>query len=125
MEPTLSRPRQPSLVRPYLTLALAVASELTGTTALKYADGFSNPLPSAVVVATYLAAFYLLSATLQELPVGLVYATWAAAGIVGAAVIGAVAFDEPVDAAGLVGIGLIVAGVAVLNLLSETYAPVH
>jgi small multidrug resistance pump len=110
-------------MRSYLYLAVAIASEVTGTAALKYSDGFSELVPTAVVVAGYLGAFYLLSLTLQELPVGLVYATWSGIGIVAAALLGVVLFDEPVDAAGIAGMALIVAGVAVLNLVSETYAP--
>jgi small multidrug resistance pump len=108
-----------------LTLAAAIASEVAGTTALKYADGFTEPLPSAVVVVGYLGAFYLLSLTLRELPVGLVYATWSAVGIVAAAGIGAVLFDESLDAAAVAGLGLRLAGVVVLNVFSEAYAPAH
>ena len=83
-----------SPVHPYLALTLAIASELAGTTALKYSDGFTNPLPSAVVIVGYLGAFYLLSLTLQDLDLGLVYATWAAAGVVGSVAIGVALFEE-------------------------------
>jgi small multidrug resistance pump len=112
-------------MQPYLALALAILSELVGTTALKYADGFANPLPSVVVVAGYLGAFYLLSVTLQSLDLGLVYATWAVVGIVGSVCIGIVLFEESIDAAGLAGLALIVAGVVVINLFSEAYTPAH
>ncbi len=110
-------------MRSYLYLAVAIASEVTGTAALKYSDGFSELVPTAIVVVGYLSAFYLLSLTLQELPLGLVYATWSGIGIVAAALLGVFLFDEPVDAAGVAGMALIIAGVAVLNLVSETYAP--
>ncbi len=112
-------------MHPYLTLALAIVSELAGTTALKYSDGFSNPLPSAVVIVGYLGAFYLLSLTLQDLDLGLVYATWAALGIVGSVAIGVTLFDESIDLAGVVGVLLVLAGVVVLNLFSEAYTPAH
>jgi small multidrug resistance pump len=112
-------------MRPYLTLALAIAAEVTGTTALKLSDGFANPLPSAVVVVGYLASFYLLGLVLEDLPVGLVYATWAATGIVLTALVGVVAFDERLDAAGLVGMTCIVAGVVTLTVFSEAYSPAH
>ena len=112
-------------MREYLYLGAAIAAEVAGTTALKFSNGFENPLPSLVVVTGYLGSFYLLSLTLQELPIGLVYATWSAVGIVAAALVGVVLFDESVDAAGLAGIALIIAGVAVLNLLSESYTPAH
>ncbi|ELK49887.1 Quaternary ammonium compound-resistance protein qacE, partial [Haloferax sp. BAB-2207] len=84
-------------MNPYVLLAGAIASELVGTTALKLSAGFSKPLPSLGVVAGYGLAFYLVSLTLEELPIGVVYGTWAALGIVGVAAIGVVAFDEPVD----------------------------
>lgn len=105
-------------VNPYLLLAGAICSELVGTTALKLSEGFSRPLPGIGVVAGYGLAFYLLALTLEDLPVGVVYGTWAAVGIVGVAAIGAVVFEEPVDAAGVAGIGLIVAGVYVVNVVS-------
>ncbi|OYR69598.1 QacE family quaternary ammonium compound efflux SMR transporter [Halorubrum ezzemoulense] len=88
------------------------------STSLKLSEGFTRPLPSLVVVLGYGAAFYLLSVTLEELPVGVVYGTWAAIGIVGVAAIGIVAFDEPIDAVGVIGILLIIAGVYCLNGLS-------
>ncbi|WP_327051820.1 DMT family transporter [Halomicrococcus gelatinilyticus] len=112
-------------MREYLFLGLAILSEITGTAALKLSDGFTRPLPSVVVVVGYLGAFYLLSLTLESLPIGLVYATWSAVGIVGAALLGVVVFDEGIDAAAVIGMTLIVAGVAVLNLLSDAYSPAH
>jgi len=105
-------------MNPYLLLASAIVSELLGTTALKLSDGFSNPVPSLGVVVGYGLAFYLVSLTLEELPVGVVYGTWAALGIVGVAAIGVVVFDEPLDLAGVVGIFLILGGVYCLNVLS-------
>ncbi|NHN41365.1 multidrug efflux SMR transporter [Halorubellus sp. JP-L1] len=110
-------------MREYLYLGAAIAAEVSGTTALKFTSGFTNPVPTAVVVVGYLSSFYLLSLTLQELPVGLVYATWSAVGIVAAALVGVVMFDEAVDTAGIAGICLIIAGVVVLNVVSDAYTP--
>ncbi|MFC4449177.1 DMT family transporter [Halorussus aquaticus] len=112
-------------MREYLYLGGAIAAEVTGTAALKFSDGFANAVPSLVVVLGYVGSFYLLSLTLQELPIGLVYATWSAVGIVAAALLGVVVFDEPVDVAGVVGMALIVGGVVVLNLFSDAYSPAH
>ena len=112
-------------MREYLYLGAAIAAEVTGTTALKFSEGFTNVVPSLVVVVGYVGSFYLLSLTLQELPIGLVYATWSAIGIVAAALLGVVLFDEPIDAAGLVGMALVVGGVVVLNLFSDAYSPAH
>lgn len=107
---------------PYLLLALAICSELVGTTALELSDGFSKPVPSTVVLLGYGVAFYLVSLTLEELPIGVVYGTWAALGIVGVAAIGVVAFDEPVDLPGVLGILLILGGVYVVNVVSDMSA---
>lgn len=109
----------------YVALTLAIASEVAGTTALKLSDGFANLVPSVGVVLGYLASFYFLGLVLEELPVGLVYATWAAVGIAGTAGVGLVVFDESLDVAGIVGLVLVVAGVIVLNVYSEAYAPAH
>lgn len=112
-------------MREYVYLAAAITAEVTGTTALKFSDGFSALVPTAVVVVGYVSSFYLLSLTLQELPIGLVYATWSAVGIVGAAGAGLVLFDESVDPAAVAGFVLILAGVVCLNVLSDAYTPAH
>ncbi|WP_251341428.1 DMT family transporter [Haloplanus halophilus] len=109
-------------MNPYVLLAAAILSEVLGTTALKLSQGFSRPIPSLGVLVGYAAAFYCLSLALEELPVGVVYGTWAAVGIVAIAAIGVVAFDEQVDAAGAVGIALVVAGVYCLNVVSDMSA---
>ncbi|MFC4408339.1 DMT family transporter [Haloarchaeobius iranensis] len=109
-------------MHPYALLAAAIVSELVGTTALKLSDGFSKPLPSLAVVVGYGVAFYLVSLTLEELPIGVVYGTWAALGIVGVAGIGVVLFDEPVDLAGALGILCILVGVYAVNVVSEMAA---
>lgn len=109
-------------MNPYVLLAGAIVFELFGTTALKLSDGFTNPLPSLGVVVGYGVAFYLVSLTLEDLSIGVVYGTWAALGIVGVAAIGVVVFDETFDLAGAVGIALILGGVYCVNILSEMSA---
>ncbi len=103
----------------YVLLALAIVSEVTATTALKLSDGFTRVAPSAVVVLGYGISFYLLSICLRTMNVGFVYAIWAGAGIALIALIGVVALGERVDAAGLLGLGLIIAGIVVLNVFSR------
>ncbi|PSQ10943.1 QacE family quaternary ammonium compound efflux SMR transporter [Halobacteriales archaeon QS_5_70_15] len=105
-------------MRPYLLLAGAMAAEVFGTSALNVSQGFTRPLPTVGVFVGYALSFYLLSLVLEEFPVGLVYATWSAVGIVGITLVGVVAFDEGVDVAGVLGIGPVVAGVYVLNVVS-------
>jgi small multidrug resistance pump len=103
---------------PYALLGAAILSELVGTTALKLSAGFTRPVPSVGVVLGYGAAFYLVSLAVEELPIGVVYGTWAALGIVGVAAIGVVVFGESVDLAGGVGILLVLAGVYCLTVVS-------
>ena len=106
----------------WLSLVLAILAEVIGTSALKASDGFSRLWPSAIVVAGYGAAFYLLSLTLRQIPIGIAYAVWSGAGTILITVIGVLLFRQKIDLAGIVGIGLIVAGVLVLNLLSRSSA---
>jgi len=106
-------------MNPYALLVAAILSELVGTTALKLSDGFSKPMPSLAVVVGYGLAFYLLSLTLEELPVGPVYATWAALGIVGVTAVGVVGFGERLDGAAIVGLAFILVGVYCLNVVSD------
>src|SRR5215218_5301346 len=97
-------------------LSLAIAVEVGATISLRYSDGFTKLVPSALVVVGYATSFYLLSRILRELSVGTTYAIWAGAGTAAIALIGIVVLGEPADAVKLVSIALIVAGVIGLNL---------
>lgn len=101
---------------PALFLAIAIGSEVAGTIALKYTDGFTRPVPSAIVVGGYALSFWMLALVLKEMPVGLAYAVWAAVGTAMVAAIGIVAFGEPAGTLKLLSLGLIIAGVVGLNL---------
>nr|WP_314546556.1 multidrug efflux SMR transporter [uncultured Massilia sp.] len=101
-------------------LAIAIVSETIATTALKASEGFSRPLPSILVVVGYGLAFYFLSLTLRTIPLGVTYAVWSGVGIVLVTVAGWVLFGQKLDAGALAGIGLILAGVLVMNLFSKT-----
>lgn len=106
----------------WLLLTLAILAEVIGTSALKASAGFSRLAPSIVVTLGYAAAFYFLSLALKHIPVGVAYAVWSGAGTVLIALIGVLAFRQKIDAAGMFGIALIVAGVLVLNLWSKSGA---
>mgnify|MGYP003583550713 CR=1 FL=1 len=103
-----------------LYLAGAIAAEVVATSALKASEGFTRTGPSLVVAIGYGIAFYLLSLTLKTIPVGLAYAIWSGVGVVLIALIGWLVLKQPLDAAGMVGIGLIVAGVLVIQLFSHS-----
>lgn len=104
----------------YVFLAIAIVSEVIATSALKATDEFSRFWPSVLVIAGYVCAFYFLTLALRVLPVGIAYAIWAGLGIVLVAIVGAVLYGQRLDLAGTVGIGLIVTGVLVINLLSKS-----
>jgi len=101
-----------------LALALAILCEVVATSALKASEGFSRLVPSLVVVAGYGAAFYFLSLALRTIPVGVAYAVWSGVGIVLIAAIGWVLYAQKLDAMALFGMGLIIAGVIVVNVFS-------
>lgn len=104
----------------WLFLSVAIAAEVIGTSFLKSSEGFTRPGPSAVVVVGYLIAFYFLSLTLKTMPVGIAYAVWAGAGVALITLVGWVFFAQKLDAAALIGIGLIVTGVVVINFFSSS-----
>jgi multidrug transporter EmrE-like cation transporter len=104
----------------YLFLTIAILSEVAGTAALKASAEFTRPIPSLIVVAGYATAFVCLSLTLRTIPVGIAYAIWAGLGIVLVTAIAWILHGQKLDAWAWVGMGLIVSGVAVLNLLSRS-----
>ncbi|MDQ0506261.1 DMT family transporter [Xanthobacter agilis] len=106
----------------YLYLAVAIVAEVIATSALKSTDGFTRLVPSLVVGFGYVVAFYCLSVTVRELPVGVVYAIWSAVGIVLVAAFAWIYLGQALDWPAIVGLGLIVVGVVVVNLFSKTVA---
>jgi small multidrug resistance pump len=100
----------------YLTLAAAILAEVLGTTAMKYSNGFTKLWPSLGTAVGYLIAFFLLAQTLKTMSVGTAYAIWSGLGTATVAVIGMVFIGEAVNAARILGIMLVIAGVVVLNL---------
>lgn len=104
----------------YVNLLVAIAFEVVATSALKATDGFTRLWPSLLALAGYGCAFYFLSLTLRTIPVGIVYAVWSGAGVVLITAIGFLWFRQAIDLPGLLGIGLILAGVLVINLFSGT-----
>ncbi|QEM80404.2 DMT family transporter [Halomonas binhaiensis] len=103
----------------YLYLALAIVAEVIATSALKASEGFSRFWPSVLVVAGYLSAFYLLALVLRSVPVGIAYALWAGLGIVLVALVGIVVYGEKPDFPAVLGMAMIVGGVAIIQLFSS------
>ncbi|HEF5873317.1 TPA: multidrug efflux SMR transporter [Burkholderia cenocepacia] len=106
----------------YAWLAIAIVAEVIGTSALRAADGFTRLWPSVLVVAGYGIAFYCLSLTLRTMPVGIIYAVWSGAGIVLITLVAMLLYRQVPDVPAVIGLGLIIAGVVVLNLFSKMQA---
>lgn len=104
-------------MNPWLTLTLAGLLEIGWAVGLKYAEGFTRPLPSAVTIAAMVASMWLLSQAARTLPIGTAYAVWTGIGAVGTAILGMLLFGEPRTVLRLTCIVLIVAGIVGLKLL--------
>ncbi len=104
----------------YMYLFLAIVAEVIATSALKTAEGFTKLGPSVLVIVGYAAAFYLLSVVLRSMTVGIAYAIWSGVGIVLVALVGAIIFREIPDLPAMIGIGMIIGGVAVIHTFSHT-----
>jgi small multidrug resistance pump len=103
----------------YTYLMVAIFAEVMATSALKSCDGFTRLVPSIIVLIGYSISFFALSLAVREIPIGYAYAIWCGIGIVVIAAVGYFYYRQPVDFAGLCGIGLIMGGVLVLNLFSK------
>ena len=101
-------------------LLVAIVAEVIATSALKASYGFSRLWPSAITVVGYCIAFYCLSLTLKHMPVGVAYAVWSGLGVVLITAVSWIMFGQKLDAAALLGMGLIVAGVIVMNVFSKS-----
>ena len=97
----------------WVYLLIAILTEVVATSALKASHSFTRLGPSLLTVAGYLVAFYCLSLTLREMPVGVAYAIWCGVGIV-------LVFGQRLDMGAIVGMALIIAGVIVINVFSKT-----
>nr|WP_211092007.1 multidrug efflux SMR transporter [Vibrio agarilyticus] len=103
-------------------LVIAIVAEVIATTSLKASDGFTKLLPSLIVVVGYGCTFFFLSLTLRTIPLGVAYAIWSGVGVALVTAIAWVFYGQKLDLAAMVGIGLIVAGVVVLNAFSRASA---
>ena len=104
----------------WIYLIVAIVAEVIATSALKASDGFSKLWPSALTVLGYCVAFYCLSLTLRNIPVGVAYAGWSGLGVVLITAVSWILFGQKLDAPALIGMGLIVAGVIVMNVFSKS-----
>ena len=104
----------------WVYLGLAIFAEVAGSAAPKQSIGFTRPSFAFLSVASFAVALFFLSLALRTVPLGIAYAMWAGIGIVLISLIGVVVFRQTLDFAAIAGIGLIVAGVIVINTLSNS-----
>ena len=104
----------------WLYLGLAIICEVIATSALKASSGFTRPVPTVILAVGYTAAFYFLSLTLRSIPVGIAYAVWSGVGVVLISLVAWLLYGQELDVPAMLGMGLIVVGVIVLNLFSKT-----
>ena len=104
----------------YLYLGIAIVAEVIATSALKASEGFTRLGPSLVVLLGYGIAFFFLSLTLRTIPTGIAYAIWSGIGIVLISAVGWVWFKQTLDLPAIIGLGLIILGVVVVQVFSKT-----
>ncbi len=104
----------------WLLLSIARVAEVTATSALKASEGFTKLAPSIVVIIGYGIAFFFLSLTLKDVPIGIAYAIWSGAGITLISIIGYFYYRQGLDIPAIAGIILIITGIIVINLFSKS-----
>lgn len=100
---------------PWALVLIAGFLETAWALGLKYSEGFTRPIPSALTILGALASFWLLSLAMKSLPVGTAYAVWVGIGAVGTALAAVILLDEPFTPLRLVGIAAIVGGIVTLK----------
>ncbi|SIS50431.1 DMT family transporter [Phaeovulum vinaykumarii] len=108
------------MLRTYLLLTVAVLFETFGSTCLQASQQFTKLWPTLGAVVGFAGAFWFFVQVLKVLPLGITYALWSGLGIILTAISGRIFFAQKLDAAALAGLGLIILGIAVINLFSKT-----
>jgi len=106
----------------FIILFFAILSEVIATSALKFSEGFTKIIPSALVFIGYGLSFYLLSISLKVMPIGLTYAIWSGVGLILTVFAGSILWNETLDWARITGIILILAGIIMINIVSKSPA---
>ena len=105
----------------YIYFIAAIISEVVATSALKASEQFTKLIPSLIVIIGYCISFYLLTLVLRTIPIGITYAIWSGVGIVLVALVGAILYKQIPDIPAVIGMGLIIAGVVIINVYSKTF----
>lgn len=110
------------MIMAYVYLLVAILSEVIASTALRATKGFTQLVPSLITVVGYAVSFYALSQTLNAFKLGIVYAIWSGIGMVLITILGWLIYGQKMDWPALIGIGLIIAGVVIIQLFSQQAA---
>ena len=103
----------------YAYLSIAIIAEVIATSALNASEEFTRFVPSILVIAGYGIAFYCLSLVLRTIPLGIAYAIWCGIGVALISIVGVVLYKQPLDWPAVIGIALIIAGVATIHFYSR------
>ena len=101
-------------------LFIAILLETVGTSMLKMSEQFSKLFPTLLTIIAYIGAFYFLSLTLKSIPVGIAYALWSGIGIIIISFIGYFFFKQSLDLPAIIGLALIITGVVIINVFSQS-----
>ena len=104
----------------YAYLFVAIVAEVVATSFLPSTEGFRKPLPSFVTIFGYALAFYCLSLCVKDIPLGLAYAIWCGLGIILICAVGFFVYGPKLDMGAIIGLGLIILGLVVVNLFSTS-----
>lgn len=99
----------------YSLLLSAIILEVFGSSMMKLSDGFSKMLPTTGVVVGYCASFYIFSLALNDLPLGLSYATWSGLGTIFTVLVGMYFFKEKIKKQFVIGLVILIIGIVMLN----------
>ena len=102
--------------QPWILLLLAISAEVIGTSFLRLSEGMTRPLPTLLVFGAYAIAMALLSRVVLSIPLGVTYALWSGIGTVVIVLVGRFAYSQLLSPTQSIGIGVITAGVVLVNL---------
>ncbi|MBJ9974839.1 multidrug DMT transporter [Pseudomonas sp. S75] len=106
----------------YIYLAIAICGEVVATSSMKAVKGLSTPLPLLLMIGGYAIAFWMLTLVVRSIPVGIAYAIWSGMGIVLVSIAALVIYGQKLDLPAMLGMAMIVGGVVVIQLFSQTAA---
>ena len=104
---------------PYAFLALAVLLGVTSNSFAKSAEGFTLHVPSIITAITIVLCMYALSMVMKNIPMGITYASFAGLTIISTVIVGVIRFNQVPNLYSVIGLGLIIIGVLMVNLLGN------